>query len=159
MERLELAIHLRKEGNLEESRELLKTLIEENPHSASAHYHCAWTHDNMGLEREAAGYYEKAIHLGLDGTEAESAYIGLGSTYRTIGEYDQSRRTLETGLARFPTNHAMKTFLAMTYYNSGEHAKAMEILLLSLATTSNDPEIIKYRKALEFYSNRLDEKW
>lgn len=37
-------------------------------------------------------YYEQAIANGL---EVES-YIGLGSTYRCIGEYDKAIVTLET---------------------------------------------------------------
>ncbi len=47
----------------------------------------------------------------------------------------------------------------MTYYNLGESAKAMELLLNSLAETSNDDGVIKYKNAIQFYADKLDETW
>lgn len=159
MGRLKEAIHLRETGKLDESKKLLIELAEQFPDSAEIHYHCAWVHDNLGLEREAAVYYEKALTLGLDPKDAVGAFIGLGSTYRTIGEYERSKETLQKGLETFPENQAMKVFLAMTLYNLGESNKAMELLLATLAATSEDPGIVKYQKALNYYAPRLDDTW
>jgi len=159
MEKLKEAIRLRETGMLEESKELLIELVSQFPDSAEIQYHCAWTHDRLSLEREAAVYYEKALNLGLQPQDAEGAYIGLGSTYRTIGEYEKSKETLSKGLDTFPEHHAMKVFLAMTLYNLGESNKAMELLLTSLAATSKDPVIEKYQRAIRFYASRLDETW
>ena len=47
----------------------------------------------------------------------------------------------------------------MTYYNFGEHARAMELLLNSIADTSKDEGIIHYQRAIRFYSEKLDETW
>jgi hypothetical protein len=47
----------------------------------------------------------------------------------------------------------------MSYYNIGEHAKAMELLLNSLADTSRDEGTLRYRRAIHFYSDKLDQTW
>lgn len=102
---------------------------------------------------------QKAIELGLDETNAIGAYIGLGSSYRALGKYNKSKTVLEKGIEHFPENNAMKTFYPMTLYNVGEHREAMGILLTCLAHTTNDSEILSYRKAIEFYADKLDETW
>ena len=47
----------------------------------------------------------------------------------------------------------------MTYYNMGEHSKAMELLLTSLVETSKDEGIVSYERAIRFYADKLDETW
>lgn len=156
---LKKAILLRSEGNLTESNEILEILVKSNPNAAEINYQCAWSFDVLGKEAEAVPYYEKALQLGLDDEDALGALIGLGSTYRTLGSYKKSKAVFESGLARFPDNNALKTFYAMTLYNLGEHVKAMEILLTCLVQTSNDPDITSYKRAIGFYSDKLDKTW
>lgn len=154
-----MAIRLRKEGKLKESNKILINLSNDNPNNSIINYQCAWSFDVMGLEREAVPYYEKAIILGLPDDDLKGAFLGLGSTYRTLGEYKKSRKVFEEGLAKFPYDNAIKTFYAMTLYNLKEYPKAMEILLNNLVQTSSDEELIKYKKAIEFYSDKLDKVW
>lgn len=156
MKKLEEAIQLRNQGKYKEANALLVELAKQYPANAQVNYHCAWSFDVMGLEAEAVPYYEEAIQLGL---EEQGAYVGLGSTYRTLGEYEKSQRVLEKGIELFPEYVALKTFYAMTLYNLNEHEKAMEILLTSLAKTSADPSIAAYKKAIEFYAPQLDTVW
>jgi len=47
----------------------------------------------------------------------------------------------------------------MAYYNIGEHSKAMEFLLNSLADTSSDEGILHYQRAIRYYSDKLDQTW
>lgn len=47
----------------------------------------------------------------------------------------------------------------MAYYNIREHAKAMELLLNSLAGTSSDEGVLRYQRAIRFYSDKLDQTW
>jgi len=44
-------------------------------------------------------------------------------------------------------------------YNQKEFSQAMSILLKHLAETSNDEGIQDYRKAIIFYSDKLDQIW
>jgi len=156
---LEIAIELRKNGNYEESNELMIKLVKKYPKDAFMHYQCAWSFDVLGEESKAVPYYEKAIDLGLSGAELEGALLGLGSTYRTLGEYEKSQNIFLKGIELFPNNKALQVFYSMTLYNLNAHSAAMEILLTCLVETTKDQEILKYRKALEFYADKLDKIW
>ncbi|MCP3740339.1 tetratricopeptide repeat protein [Rossellomorea sp. BNER] len=158
-QKLENAIILRNEGKYKESNELLVNLVNIYPENPLINYHCAWSFDVMGNETQAIPYYEKAISHGLRGNDLEGAFIGLGSTYRTLGEYEKSNRTFLKGIGLFPDNQAMKVFYSMTLYNLNEPDKAMEILLKCLAETSDDINIKSYQKAINFYSDKLNKKW
>ncbi|MDM5220612.1 tetratricopeptide repeat protein [Peribacillus sp. NJ11] len=156
MDSLEMALSLRGKKEFEKSNQLLMDLAKQNPGDAVIQYQCAWSLDILGLEVKAVSHYEAALKLGLPEEDAKGAYLGLGSTYRTIGEYEKSRRTFESGLAKFPEDKALLVFRAMAFYNLGQHDQAMESLLKIIAETSNDREIQSYAKAIEFYSDKLD---
>ena len=156
---LQQAIHLRTEGKLQESNRLLLTLVEENPNDANINYQCAWSFDVLGQESEAVPYYKMAIQGNLNEEDLANAYLGLGSTYRALGEYENSKHTLEKGLRRFPHNLAIQVFYAMTLFNLNEHERSMELLLKNLAATSSDPQIQKFKDAIAFYSDKLNEVW
>lgn len=156
---LQRAIELREKGNADQSRNIILRLLEQNPDNASLHYQCAWTHDVLGEERNAVPHYEEAIQLGLEGRNLEDALLGLGSTYRTLGEYEKSQEMFLKGMDLFPDNKAIQVFYAMTLYNLKEHHQAMEILLKNLVETTNDMDIRKFSKAITFYADKLDTSW
>jgi tetratricopeptide (TPR) repeat protein len=158
-EDLTRGIRLRKEGRAEEARAILLELVAEKPDDPQVQYQCAWIHDSLGREREAVPFYERAIAGGLSGRDLEGALVGLGSTYRSLGEYGRAVETLREGVARFPESRAMEVFLAMALYNVGEHREATESLLRILAETSADRGISAYKEAILFYAGRLDETW
>ncbi|MCM3572312.1 tetratricopeptide repeat protein [Mesobacillus subterraneus] len=156
---LENAIDLRKSGSHKESNELLMKLVQKYPENASINYQCAWSYDLLGEESKAVTFYETAIKLGLHSSELEGAFIGLGSTYRTLGEYEKSKKTFQKGIETFPNNRAIQVFYSMTLYNLNEHNKAMELLLKCLIDTTTDDKILSYKKAIDFYSDKLNEVW
>ena len=158
-EKLASAVHLREIGKHQEARQLLLELYNEFPNDPQINYQSAWIHDLLGLEREAVPFYEKAIQAGLNGDDLKSALLGLGSTYRCIGEYQKSIATFQQALRLFPNSREFNVFLAMADYNIGEHAKAMELLLSSLVNTSNDEGVLRYGRAIRFYSDKLDQTW
>lgn len=156
---LELAILMKKEGKLEESNELLLQLVSKDPNNGLINYYCGCSFDVLGLEASAVPYYEKAIEIGLPEEELKGAYLGLGSTYRTLGQYIKAKGVFEAGLKIFPENKGIQTFYSMVLYNLGDFSKAMEISLKNLAETSTNEDIRKYKKAIEFYSDKLDTIW
>jgi tetratricopeptide (TPR) repeat protein len=89
---IEEAILLRDQKEYEASNDLLLKLAKAYPGDASINYQCAWSFDLLGHKEKAVSYYENAIRLGLNGEELEGALLGLGSTYRTLGEYDIFRK-------------------------------------------------------------------
>lgn len=153
------AINLRENGKHNESNQILLELVEVHAEDPAVNYQCAWSYDLLGEEEKAVPFYKKAIELGLSDKDFEGALLGLGSTYRTLGKYQDSKNILLQGVERFPTNQAMKTFLAMTLYNLKEHEAAMELLLKCLVESSMDQDIQAYNKAIAFYSDKLDETW
>lgn len=156
---MEQALELRKEGKLKESNERLLSLVKEFPDDPQVNYQVAWSFDVLGLEEKAISFYEKAIKLGLDGEDLEGAILGLGSTYRTLGLYEKSSEVLIKGVQLFPENQALKAFFAMTLYNLNRHQEAMELLLKGLAMSSEDKNIQQYKRAIEFYADKLDDVW
>jgi tetratricopeptide (TPR) repeat protein len=158
-DRLAEAIRLREAGRLEEARASLLELVAAHSDDATINYQCAWSHDALGLEREAVPFYERAIALGLPDEDLKGALLGLGSTYRSLGQYQKAIETLGKGAALFPEQRSFEVFLAMALYNTGAHAQAMERLLRALAETSADESIQRYKRAILFYSDKLDETW
>ncbi|MGG0333367.1 tetratricopeptide repeat protein [Priestia aryabhattai] len=157
--KLDKALALRKNGNHKESNELLSELVKEFPDHALYNYQCAWSFDILGEEEKAVSFYENAIKIGLPSKDMEGAVLGLGSTYRALGEYEKSKDIFLKGMELFPDNHVIKVFYSMTLYNLKEHSKAMELILKCLLNTTNDNEILSYKRALNFYSDKLDQTW
>ena len=156
---LESAIQLRESGKASEALPILKSLLSNDANNPAILYQCGWACDVQGLEREAVPYYEQALENGLIGNEREGAFVGLGSTYRVIGEYAKSRSVFEKGMAEFPENKAIPVFLAMTLHNLNEHDLAMETLLSVVATTTRDKNIERYGNAIQFYKDKLNKTW
>jgi len=123
--------------------------------SARILHEWAGAHDRRGEEREAIPLYEQAIHEGLRGKELAGACLGLGSSYRCVGEAGRAVATLRKAAARFPRDRALRPFLAMALHSVGEHGQAIGLLLRELAQTSADPGIQRYRSALVYYAREL----
>lgn len=153
----EQARKLRAEGSFEKTMAFLRQRLAEQPDNPVVHYQIAWTHDALGKEADAAPAYEKALSLGLSGEDLEGAYLGLGSTYRCLGDYENSDRVFRRARELFPENGALRAFHALTLYNQKKHSSALELLLKELVRSSKDEHIQAYGKALLFYSEKLDE--
>ena len=150
---------LRLEGKHEQARLLAIELAASSPEDAEIQYEAACIHDYLGLESQAVPFYQAALSGTLSQEHVRSAILGLGSTYRTLGRYDEAKATLLDGVARFPSAREMKVFLAMVLHNLGESKVAIESLLLLIAETSNDPNILEYKGAIEFYAKDIERSW
>jgi tetratricopeptide (TPR) repeat protein len=153
------AVRLREVGDFQGAESLLARVLEETPDDADINHQMAWLYDVQGREREAVPYYVKAIAGDLPNEERRGALLGLGSTYRALGEYPEAVKVLGQGVSEFPADRAMQTFLALALYNIGECRQAVDLLLEHLVETTSDPGIRSYEKALRFYAGRLDEVW
>ncbi|GAK01241.1 tetratricopeptide repeat protein [Geomicrobium sp. JCM 19055] len=156
---LEEALELQKQGKFEESNDILRDLMSHMNCQGDVYYHYASNCDSQGNEREAVGYYEKALNEGLSSEDLQGAYLGLGSTYRTLGMYMESDKTLRKGIEAFPDDYALKVFHALTLYNLGNYEASTQLLLQCITETTDDAEILRYKKALEFYAPQLDKVW
>ena len=150
---------LRAKDQHEEARELLVQLAAEFPTNPVVQYKTACVYDFLGREREAIPYYHAAIENDLPETDLRGAYLGLGSTYRTLGQYADAKKILLEGLNRFPEASEMKIFLAMALYNLGEHHEAVSSLVKLVAETTTDENVWNYQRAILFYADDMDRKW
>lgn len=153
------ALALRDQGQHEQARTLLLRLVAEAPGDAEIQYETACVHDKLGLEAEAVPFYLAALAGSLPDDKLRRAYLGLGSTYRTLGRYVESERTLLEGLTRFPGAPELRAFLAMTWHNLGRSKAAVECLLELLAATSADEHVRTYERAIAFYAQDVDRTW
>jgi tetratricopeptide (TPR) repeat protein len=120
----------------------------------------AFALDREGREREALGYYRRALAGdGLAPGERTRGLVGLGSTLRALGEHEEAVEVLEAARAEFPGERMLEPFLALALHNVGRHSEAIELLLTCLAETSADEGVAGYRRALLFYAARPDETW
>ena len=165
-EQLAEAIQLRETGRarqdeamLEQARTLLLDLAAAYPDDAEITFQTAVVHDNLGLERAAIPFYIRALEQGLSQADLERALLGLGSTYRGLGEYQQAVETLRRGVSEFPHNRALQIFLAMALYNTQQYKEAMELVLTNLLETTSDEKLRYYQRPLEYYAAHLDEIW
>ncbi|MFE7467573.1 tetratricopeptide repeat protein [Streptomyces sp. NPDC057499] len=153
---LAAAVALRAEGRREEARQRLLALCAAFPDDAAVAYQTAWAHDVLGLEAEAVPFYERALAgAGLTEEDRRGALLGLGSTYRVLGQYEKAVRTLREGVGQFPGDGALRTFLAMALFNTGAHHEAMRLLLELLASGSTDPSVREYHEAIAHYAQDL----
>ncbi|MFN4213961.1 tetratricopeptide repeat protein [Exiguobacterium sp.] len=156
---LDEAIRLRENGELERAKQLFIMLLRQDEKNPRLHAHCAACYDALGEERQAVPHYERAIRLGLTGDELRETYIGLGSTYRALGRYEDAEELFTRAIEQFPDIGALKAFRAMTHYNLGRHAEATGALLELLANPKPDDSITRYRRAIAFYARNLDETY
>ena len=146
-----------RKGRRLEAHAYLVALAEQYPDDVEISYQTAWVHDVMGLETEAVPYYQRALNKpGLAVDDRLGAFLGLGSTYRVLGRFDESVETFGRGLEEFPDDPALQTFLAMALYNRGQPGEAIQILLGVVATTSADQRVQTYRRTIEHYAGDLD---
>ncbi len=142
-------------GQVDHVLDLLVKLDARFPNIAEIAYQLAWTHDVLGHEREALPHYERAIALGLPSNELAGALIGLGSTWRTLGQPARAAEVLRSGRAQFPDHREFEVFLALALHDLGEHAEALQLALTTLIETSEDPGITSYQRAIRFQAGKL----
>ncbi|WP_134683998.1 tetratricopeptide repeat protein [Brevibacillus migulae] len=164
-DRLEEAIRLREKGRamqdqaiLKEARTLLLELAAASPDDAEILFQTGVAHDNSGLGAEAVPYYIRALELGLSGPNLERCLLGLGSTYRYLGNYEQAEEILRRGVKEFPHNRAIQVLHAMALYNTERYKEAMEIVLTNLLETTNDEKLQYFKRGLMYYATHLDER-
>lgn len=157
-EELGRAAELRRNNRPEDAKALLQSLLHDFPNDPDINYQMAWTHDFMGLESEAVVYYERALANGLV-TDRAGAMLGLGSTYRCLGDYEKSLRVFDQAIGEFPDNRSFKVFRALTLFNLGRHEESVGSLLLQLLDTTSDASIKSYDRALRFYHDKLTQTW
>ena len=152
---IDAIVGARAHGQAREILPRLKSLDERHPNVAEINFQLAWSCDVLGRAKDALPYYEKAVALGLPPNELSGALLGLGSTLRTLGQFDRSAEVLRSGQAQFPDNREFDVFLALTLYQQDRHAEAMRLVLETLCDTTEDPGLTAYQRAIRHAASQL----
>jgi tetratricopeptide (TPR) repeat protein len=133
-ERIEILRRSKLESDRRQCIALLAKYIENDPGDAKAWYDKAGCHDFLGEEREAEPCYRKCFELGwqqLPKEEQASFFVGFGSTLRNNLKFAESISVLKRAAEIFPSNAALKVFLALSYYSNREDRACAEVLFSS----------------------------
>jgi tetratricopeptide (TPR) repeat protein len=152
---LDAIVGARAHGQFNQLLPRLQDLDARHPHVAEIAYQIAWTCDTLGRHEQALAAYDKALALGLPPNEHSNALIGLGSTLRALGQLDRSAEVLRSGQRLFPENREFDAFLALTLHAQGKHAEALALALDTLITTTEDPGLTAYGRALRQAASQL----
>ena len=153
---IDRAVQLRKALQLTEAMAILLDLQKKNPDNARVNYELAGTYDCQSMEEQAIPLYERAIADGLEGDDLRGCLLGLGSSYRCMEQYSDAVRTLQKGLAAFPEAEEFKVFLALSFYNLGEHRQAVSLLLTHIGEHTAHKGTKRYQRAILHYAIRPD---
>ncbi len=159
VETLTRAKELRRSDNLEESQDLLLTLLEEYPHDPQVLFEVGGSYDVMGWENLAIPYYQDSIKHGLEGPDLQECLVCLGSSLRLVDDADEAVNTLLDATEQFPENNSGRAFLALAYYSNEQYEESVRLLLELLLDTTEDEDILAYKGALDFYKDNLDAVW
>jgi tetratricopeptide (TPR) repeat protein len=114
------------DGQSEAALEIALGVYHRDPAHALANYYCAIAYDMGGQEQAAAPHYEQALATGLPDQERRIALLGLGSTYRVLGDHHKSAEILRQGLKEYADGREFEVFLALTLYCLGHGVGAEE---------------------------------
>lgn len=112
----------------------------------------AFALDRAGREREAIPIYRQAIKMGLQKKHLSDAFLCLGSSLRSVGNYKEAIKTLKRGGRLFPHHVPMKTFLSFALYDKGKFKESYEVLVNALLESVKTREMKLYGKIIKRYS-------
>jgi tetratricopeptide (TPR) repeat protein len=126
----------------------LLEVLAEHPHDARVLYEVGGAYDTAGEEETAAGYYERALALGLDGDTRRKCLLQYGSTLRNLGRFDDSLAVLDRALAAFPDSESVRVWHALSLHAAGRSDAAVAALMDLAADRIRTPDLLRYEPAL-----------
>jgi len=141
--------------NFGTARILLERAVTLDPNAAWAWHRLGWVENYSERPRDAIGHFERALRLSpLDPINFNN-YVGLGSSYELLGEYDKAVEMYRRGLQERPNARWIYRHLAESLSGAGriDEAKAVFVELLR---SYPDFTIAKFRQAMVFAHDAVD---
>ncbi len=126
-----------------------------HPGDARIAYEYAGAHDSAGDEAVAVPLYEEALAAGLREPHRHRAQLQLASSLRNLHRPDEAVALVDDVAARHPESLGVAAFRALVHHDAGAPTRALAELLAAIATTSTDPDVVRYRRALTAYAAEL----
>ena len=124
------------------------------PDDPRAQAAAAYANDRLGREAVALRYYQRAFELGGPPDERAGFLLGFGSTLRNVGRQDDAIAVLGAAVLEFPTDAALRAFLALALGSAG-HATLALATMLEAGLTTSPTAFAPYRRALGEYLAEL----
>ena len=115
----------------------------------------AGTFDAAGDEAAAVPLYEEALASGLREPLRHRAQVQLASSLRVLGRHAEAATVIEEVAASHPDSLGVAAFRALVQHDAGHPTDALRDLLTAVVTTSTDPDVERYRRALTAYAAEL----
>ncbi|MGL5866817.1 MAG: tetratricopeptide repeat protein [Dermatophilaceae bacterium] len=126
-----------------------------HPDDARVAYEYGGTYDSAGDEARAVLLYREALAAGLREPYRHHAEVQLASSLRNLGDHDAAREVITQAAARHPESLGIAAFRALIEHSAGDPAGALRGLLSTLAATSTDADVDRYRRAIAGYAHDL----
>jgi cyanophycin synthetase len=135
--------------------EAATALYAAHPGDARIAYELAGAHDSAGDEGAAVPLYEESLAAGLREPHRHRAQVQLASSLRNVGRLDEAVTVIDDVAARHPDSLGVAAFRALVHHDAGGSTRALSELLAAVASTSSDPDVVRYRRALTAYAAQL----
>ncbi|MCC9172974.1 tetratricopeptide repeat protein [Arthrobacter sp. zg-Y179] len=126
----------------------LLAVLERHPDNARVLYEVGGAYDTAGEEATAAGFYERALALGVEGDVLRRCYLQYGSTLRLLGRSAESLAVFARARQSFPASVSLGVFEALTLHAAGKVNAALAGLLVLLAENVSSEDLERYLPAL-----------
>jgi adenylate cyclase len=141
--------------NLGTARILLERALTLDPNAAWAWHRLGWVENYCERPREAMPHFERALRLSPLDPMNFNNYVGLGSSYELLGEYDKAAEMYRRGLQERPNARWLYRHLAGALSAAGRIEEA-NVAVAELLRSYPDFTISKFRQAMVFTSGALD---
>ncbi|MGM7699392.1 tetratricopeptide repeat protein [Microbacterium sp. A84] len=145
---LDRILAARDRNNMGPTIAALLPLYEQHPHNPRVLYEVGGAYDTAGEETTAAGFYERAMSVGLEGDLRRRCYLQYGSTLRNLGRLDESVTVFAQARKEFPDSVALGAFESLTLHAAGHANTALGSLLTLLADHVDAEELDRYKPAM-----------
>ncbi|NLJ53476.1 MAG: tetratricopeptide repeat protein [Intrasporangiaceae bacterium] len=133
-----------------------EALGERFPEDARVLYERGGTFDAAGREEDAVPLYEAALAAGLKEPFRHRCRVQLASSLRNLGRLEDALAHLDAAVQSHPDSLGIAAFHALARHDAGESTGALRDLLLTIARTSADPDVERYRRAIRAYAETLE---
>ncbi len=130
----------------------------EYPHSGRAKFELANALDFCSRDSEAIVLYEEALQLGLSEEYQIYAQMQMASSLRNTGNNARAQAILENAITLAPDMPSLRMFHVLTLCSGGHAQAALKEACEALLQHVRTPDMLRYRHALQQYTNQLSEE-
>ncbi|MCA1781012.1 MAG: tetratricopeptide repeat protein [Intrasporangiaceae bacterium] len=116
------------------------------------------TLDAAGREAEAVPLYEAALEEGLREPFRHRCQVQLASSLRSLDLAARAAPVVEEAATAYPDSLGIAAFRALVRHDAGDATSALADLLATIAATSADPDVERYRQAIAQAAAQLRER-